>query len=372
MKSGSRPKVWIEALTPKQALLFSILAVELLSESFEVLVTSRRYDVVEGIFRNYRLRPVIVGGYGGSTLEEKLKNSLERQRGLLKIVLRKKPHVHVTFVSPDSSRVAFGLKIPIVSMSDSPHSTAVSKLVIPLSTAFITPDFLAKNFEPYARLTSIHPFKGVFEIAWVSRLKPSTQVAEKLGLEPFNYVIVRPPEVKTYYYPSKFRQNMNDIIVNIIKQIIEKTDFRILIYSRYIDQKNMLQKNLEKHGRRVTFLEKATDMPSLEFYSRLVITGGATMATEASLLGTPSICLFPERLELAEYIYRKNFPLYHVRNPRNLKIKDILELLERTQSTRDKFDYINRAKRVFEDPIPKIKNIVKNLSTTMLEECVAR
>ncbi len=372
MKNGNNPKVWIEALTPKQALLFSILAVELLNDSFEILITSRRYDVVEGIFKNYGLKPIIVGSYGGNSLEEKLQNSLERQRELLKLVSQIKPHIHVTFVSPDSSRIAFGLKIPIVSMSDSPHSIAVSKLVIPISTVFITPDFLTKNFEPYIKLTQIHFFKGIFEIAWINRLKPDSKVPKNLGLKPFNYIVVRPPEIKSYYYPNSFRQNINNVIIKIIEQILEKTDLTVLMYSRYDDQKSYFQKTLEKHSKRVTFLAQATDMPSLEFYSRLVITGGATMATEAALLGTPSICLFPKRLELTEYVSKKGFPLYHIYNLQHLKMSNILGLVEETQSTRYKLDHINKAKKTFEDPIPKIKNIVKNLSTTMLEESVAR
>ncbi|RLE60940.1 MAG: hypothetical protein DRJ35_01940, partial [Thermoprotei archaeon] len=69
---------------------------------------------------------------------------------------------------------------------------------------------------------------------------------------------------------------------------------------------------------------------------------------------------------------KKGFPLYHIYNLQHLKMSNILGLVEETQSTRYKLDHINKAKKTFEDPIPKIKNIVKNLSTTMLEESVAR
>lgn len=335
-------KVWVEALTPKQVLLFSYLQGEL---SGEVFLTTRDYDLNVQLARTLWHRFYVVGVYGGASLEGKLRQSLYRSRRLLEIVKSEKPDVHVTFVSPDSARVAFGLRIPVVAATDSPHSDAVSRLTLPLSRAVVVPKFLENSFSAYAKLTEIVRFEGLFELAHILRGQPREERVLELGLEPYRYVLLRPGEQKSYYYPRSER-GLSDPL-NIARWILRETDLKVLVYPRYPDQKEAAKRVLGDWSQRVVLLEKPADFLSLEFYAVLVVTGGGTLATEASLLGTPALSTYPGRLEVFDYLKRMRFPLYQLPQP----IERVGSLLSRGARPRDWQSVRRRLQQLFEDPV---------------------
>ncbi len=336
--------VWFEALTPKQALLFSIVAREYGGPAY---ITTRHYDVVEGIPARYGVESVAVGEYGGSTLEEKLSSSIRRMEGLLRLALERRPEVHVTFVSPDSTRVAFGLGIPVITMSDTPHSASVSRLSIPLARVHLAPEFLLESFSAYRGLVELVGFRGVFEMAWISRFKPSLEPLRGLGLEPFEYVFLRPPESKAYYYGGR-GSGPEEAVYRIAVEALRR-GYRVLLYPRYPEQRARYR---ALGG--VVFLEKATDTLSLEYYSKLVVTGGATMATEAALMGTPSLYLFPRSVEVPSYVASLGFPVYHASPGEAVGLA--VKLME---STFDREVLLGKARRELGDPVPAILDVVK-------------
>ncbi len=284
-------------------------------------------------------------------MEEKLAASIERQRLLLELVSGMGVGVHVTFVSPDSARVAFGLGIPVVTMSDTPHSEAVSRLAVPLARSHLAPSFLLGGFSAFGGLTELVGFDGVFEAAWVRRFRPSLEPVEALGLEPYGYVFLRPPESKAYYYRG-FGGAAEEAVYRVARHALER-GLRVLVYPRYVEQKARYR---GLGG--VVFLEEATDTLSLEYYARLVVTGGATMATESALLGTPSMYLFPRELEVPRYVAGRGFPVFHAPPGRELEVAERLLGMET-----DRGEYLRRAREVFEDPVPRILALVKNLSS---------
>ncbi len=347
-------RLWLEALTPKQALLFSLVALEYgVGLSY---VTTRRYDVVSGIPRRLGVEVFEVGSYGGSTLREKLLSSIERQRRLLDLAVRQGPSVHVAFVSPDSVRVAFGLGIPVVTMSDTPHSDAVSRLTIPLARVHVAPRVVLDDFSRYSGLTRLVGFDGVFEAAWVRRFSPDRGVVRALGLGEWGYVFIRPPESKAYYYMGA-SGGAEEAVYRIAAEALGR-GLDVLVYPRYPEQREAFS-GLGGGRGRVVFLEEATDTLSLEYFSRLVVTGGATMATESALLGTPSIYLFPRRLKVPSYVAGRGFPLHHVVEPGEA-VRLAVELMG---ADYDREGYLERARRVFEDPVPLVVGLVKDLSS---------
>lgn len=344
-------KVWVEALTPKQILFFSYLQSELGPDN--VFLTTRDYDLNSGLATQLWRKQYVVGRYGGATLVSKFRESLRRQRALLSIVEREKPDVHVTFVSPDSARVAFAAGIPIISASDSPHSDAVSRLVIPLSRAFVTPSFLEVFFDKYRGLTQIITFNGVFELAWVLREKPDERVPRELGLEPFNYVLIRPGEHKSYYYPDAERALTTPLW--IAKLALRKTSLTVLVYPRYPDQARFFTRTLSTWRDRVKVLDRPAHFVSLEFYARAVVTGGGTIATEASLLGTPAVSTYPGRLEVHEYLRGLGFPIFTVSEA----VKRIDSILSARPSEASRLRFLEKAKELMGDPILVLAETVR-------------
>lgn len=344
-------KIWVEALTPKQVVLFSYLQAELPGEAF---LTTRDYDLNVELARKLWRKFYVVGGYGGRSLSGKLKQSIERSRRLAQIALSEAPDVHVTFVSPDSSRVAFGLGIPIVTATDSPHSDAVNRLTLPLSKLTVVPSFAAQELSAYAGLTSFVVFEGVFELARVFRVEgPREHYAEELGLEPFDYAVVRLGEEKSYYYPS--RRAALEAPLRLAVHLLKSTDLDLLVYPRYPDQARAARLALAPWAQRVKFLQKPTDFLSLEFYAVLVVTGGGTMATEAALLGTPAISTYPGRLSVFEYLKAKGFPLH---TP-PLSRRQLSLLVRQGRQPRSWEQVLAHLKETFQDPIRVLAGAVR-------------
>lgn len=347
-------KVWVEALTPKQVLLFSYLQDEL---PCEVFLTTRDYDLNVDLARALWRRFYVIGAYGGASLSGKLRQSLRRSRELLKIAEAERPDVHVTFVSPDSTRVAFGLQVPIIAATDSPHSDAVSRLTLPLSRSVVIPRFLESDFSAYAKLTNLVAFNGLFELASIFRNEPREEVVRELGLEPYGYVLVRLGEHKSYYYSKPERALGTPL--GISRWVLRETGLKVLIYPRYSDQRRAVEAALRSWGQRVVVLERSTDFLSLEFFASLVITGGGTMATESALLGTPAISTFPGKLKVFEYLKSLRFPIYEL--PRNAG--ELRRLLSLGSRPRDWRSVSRRLRGAFEDPVKVIASATLSVAS---------
>ncbi|RLE65909.1 MAG: hypothetical protein DRJ38_02985 [Thermoprotei archaeon] len=318
--------VWLEALTAKQALLMSKIAKALIERECEILVTTRKYDYTTGIFDLYDLPAIMVGEYGGETLEGKLKSDLERQIKLFELVTKRKPDVHVSFTSPSSTRVAYGLKIPILLLTDSPHSVPVNKLTIPLAKEVIAPLctydlWLNMGY----RIDKFRFFDGVFEVVWISNFKPDENILKKLGLKKYEYIIVRPEEKKASYYSSYAKQySTPTFLVELLDYIVNKLEFKIIFFPRYQDQFYFIK---NRYGEKVLIPRKSIDLQSVEAYARAVITGGSTIAVEGALQGTPSITLFPARVETVSYLKDKGFPVFHVADAHR-NIQQVIDIIE--------------------------------------------
>ncbi len=351
-------KAWLEALTGKQALLMTYLTKYLRERDCDVIVTTRNYDYAVGIFRNHGIEPIVIGRYGGLKLKDKLISSLKRQMKLVDIISKEKIDVHISFTSPDSCRVAFGLGIPIIQLSDSPHSVFVNKLTVPLSEYLVIPKCIPK--EDYSRLidpNKIVQFNGFFELVWIKRIKPKKEVLEKFSLEERNYIVVRTEESKASYYP-KLKQKPT-VLDRVLKKTLDLTDIKVVIFPRYDDQKKYLYNVFKEYvdRGRVIIVEKATDSLSLSYFSLAVVTGGSTFAQEAALMGVPSISYFPYHFYVEEEISKQGFPLFHIPNTDKCseKLYNIVE---------EKVDYRAESMRKIlglEDPLDVIVKLIYKL-----------
>lgn len=341
--------IWLEALTGKQALLMGIIAEELNKLGYDILITTRRYDYTVGILEMLGYKPIIIGGYGGRTLKGKLIASTKRQLELAKLISELEVKLHITFTSPDSSRVAFGLGIPILALSDSPHSYFVNRLSLPLADRLIAPKCIPLDlFSKFIESHRIVQFNGFFELAWILRKKPDEVVLEELGLERGNYIILRPEERYAAYYKglSVEKPTVADELIEIIP-----SDYDIVVFPRYPEQRRFLK---DKFGERIIIPEKSLDTLSLIKFSALVITGGSTLAQEAALMGVRAVTYFPYEIITCREIARLGFPLHHFKNFRALKdsLNKILALEHEVN--------VSKILSKLEDPVPIIlKNVME-------------
>ena len=304
--------IWFDTVTAKEPLLFNAIALELEKEGHKVLFTCRDYDYVASLFDLLQRDVKVLGKHGGSTLFGKLMAGNKRIELLANYInnLDTKPDYHISFSSPESTRVAFGLGIPTITINDSPHAKAVGKLTVPLSKYLVYSSSIPK--EKWLALGALEeqlqPYNGIDEVAWLSNFKPDSTVLGQLSLTTEDHFIVARPEESSAAYMLEMGIGGLTHLDLILEEIFKEYEGKVVMFPRYETQREALKK---KFGDKLIIPPKAVDTLSLYYYSDLCITGGATMAREAAAIGTPSISYYPQPLDVLEYIASIGIPLYN-------------------------------------------------------------
>lgn len=336
--------VWFEVLTPKQAMLFLAIGKELQKFGFTCHYTTRDHDYILDIFKVHKIEPISIGHYGGKSLEEKLLASVKRVVKLTEniISLPNKPAVAISFSSPDASRVAFGLGIPLILMNDTAHSKPVAKLTFALANYLLTPSCIPKEIftQLGANPQTMFNYNGVDEVEYIigDNHQKFLKLREKAIEKDNMYLAYRPEESFASYMKDKDSKPY----LEILEYIIENYQRKIIVFPRYPIQREII---LEK-------FEGQIEIPLNGFYflnllanAEIVITGGGTMAREAALLGVPSITYFWRHLEPQKFIEERGFPSFSVQT-----VDDTKRLIKKLCSNPRKY---------WVDTITKIQKIQK-------------
>jgi len=342
---GSAGRVWVDALTSKQGVLLGVLARELLSLGFDVLVTCREYEFTCKVLEYLGLDYIAVGRYSEGDPYSKVFEDAVRMSALVNIVRKFSPEFLVAYPNPSAARVAFGVGVRYIALTDSPHSTIPSRLSLPLADTVIFSDCIPRSeILTYVseRFTKVLTYRGVDEVGWVKRLKPSEDEVRVLGLRPWDYVVFRPAEEMATYYRS-----LSLLPPDKVLDVLAGLGYDVVLLPRY--SKHV---NLRREG--VIVLEKGFSGPSLTYYSRLVVSGGASMAREAALVGTPAITYTPLDLPVNRCVESWGFPLRRVSS-----LQELEELSGEmsTQSTTEKERYLKLATSL-EDPLTTVINLI--------------
>lgn len=348
-------KIWLDALTPKQAILMASFLRKLLKCGYEVFLTTRRYEYTESLLRMLNTEFYSVGRHGGGSLRGKLLADITRMRILTNIVVKEKPNILIAYTSPSAFRVAFGLNIPIIALTDTPHADAVNKLTLPLARWIVISRYVGRDeIAKYVIVDSkLIEYDGVDELAWLKEFKPDSSILEKLNISRKERVIVfRPEEEKAAYYG--FKANY----ISILKKLVDYAD-KIIFFPRYGSQVTRVKRVFkDRVGESIVIPTTAIDTRSLYIYSSLVVSGGATMAREAALLGTPSICYFPLELNVNKCVREWGCPLYHCRRASKVVVL-AREILSNPQKYRTNTSRIIKEK---ESPIEAVLKILSELN----------
>lgn len=353
---------WLDMLTPKQVWLLESIKKSLEAEGHKTIVTARQHDVVVDLLKLKGVPHYVAGKHGGETLDGKLRASTERILMLTDYLapLCKEVDFSIHFSSPEAARVAFGLGIRSICLNDTPHSVAVGKLTFPLSTYVVAPACInpAKLVSLGAAKNSIIQYDGVDEVAWIPGLKPDPSVLKQLDLDKSKpIVVVRPEESKAAYM-----QGLKDVNVLTVrsfplvwKMLDEFPDAQVVFMPRYEEQRSAIMKEL---GGKVIVPKQVIDGPSLLSFSILTISGGGTMSWESALLGIPTICHFPIKMDVERYLTAKGFPIYYTDNI-DKATSHALRVLR--DPGRYRVDTRNLLKKM-ESPMDAIKTVLKKNS----------
>ena len=324
-------RIWLDILSPKQLFLFTSLAKTLKELGHEPIMTSRHYiqldDLLEKLSKDWDIARI--GSWGGGTLEGKLRASIDRLGRLLDYIIELKPDITFSSGSVEASRISYGLGIPHILISDTPHSP-VNRLVAPLSEKVFTPWIISDDewIKAGAHPKSIRHYRALDPCFWLKDFKPSREQLRELGLDEGEYVLLRMPETMASYLRMSDEQ-----ILNFVKSLAKiLRGLRLVILCRYREQSMIIHRSLKDEE--VLVIDKPIFGQSLIYYSSIFIGGGGTMTQEAALLGVPAISIYPKKLPtVIRFLVEKGLILYY----RNLErlLRDFGRILKERDAMRE-------------------------------------
>src|SRR2546426_4318371 len=351
-------KVWIEVLTPKQALFFEPLYRALRWRGHDALITTRVYREAEQTLKLKKLRFSVVGTHGGGTAFGKLTASAERVTKLANLIQKWKPNLAVSFSSVEASRVAFGLGIPHVAANDSPHSWMVARLTIPLTTYLCCPWIIGRSvWEEFGGpMRRVVLYRALDPAAWLKRHHPDDRVLRQLDLKKDRPIVVfRTEEAFASYLMGK-SSDKEPVVAPIIDELYRRgLGCQEGVSTRYGMQAPVVRKRFGEKG---NLVDRIVDATSLLSYSSAFVGSGGTMTVEAALLGIPSISCFPGPKPLyIQYLERLGI-VKTIKSPR-----EIASVVRRMLPDPEAFEtQKRRGKQLLakmEDPVAKILSTVK-------------
>lgn len=293
------------------------------------------------------LDALVVGRFGGGSLEGKLQASLGRGLKLLKVVKARKPDLAVSFSSPEAARVAFGLSIPHFCVNDSPHAEAVARLTIPLSVKLFTPKCIP--LERWLKFgidkLKIVQYDAVDPAAWLKGFIPSFKTCRR------KLIVARVEEA----YASYMREAGGGFVEKVVRELRERYggEVDIIVLARYLDQVRELKVRLSE----VAYVPpKAPDTLKLLPKACLFIGGGGTMTWEAALMGIPTLSCIPlEGVDVENYMVQLGL----IRKVRSVEegVEEAVEILENLEVERK----VQRGRA--EEALAKMENPVEAVAS---------
>jgi len=245
---------------------------EMGKKGHEVLIIASEKDISFKLLEDYNLEFENMGTYGTSLIS-KLANIPIMDIRLYRLMKTFKPDIFVGAGSIRAAHISFLLKRPCINFEDTEHSSEQIRLYLPFVAAVCTPSCFTRDlgkkqvrFNGYMELASLHP----------NRFTPNPAVLAQIGLKENDpFIIVR---FVSWQASHDVGQHGIRDKVGLVKAL-EKYG-RVLITSE-----GALPPELQHYHIRVS-PEKLHD---LLYYATLYVGEGATVATEAAILGTPSI-----------------------------------------------------------------------------------
>ena len=341
-------KIWFDILTPKQYLFFEYF-IQKLQKQHKILCTSRKYEQVNGIRKFGSINPIIIGKHGGKNNVNKLLASLDRSKLLTKKIEKNSPDLLISFCSPEASRVAFGLGIPHIAFSDSPHANAVMRLALPYATKLLTPWIIPKkDFEGFGiDNKNIINYRTIDAAVIIKNYKKNKQKKSNLR----KMILIRPEESEAAYITKKSKT------VKIIKKIIEKfPDEQKIVLSRYKEQTIKLKKIF---GASICLLSKPVSGKELLNNVDCFIGSGGTMTAESGLLGIPTVSFnaIPNRIE--DFLVKKRI-IVRSENPDRIS-REIYQSLNNPQIIKKRKENARKLVMSFEDPYQVLLKTIRTL-----------
>jgi uncharacterized protein len=257
---------------PAHVHLFKNLIWELQSDNHDILVCARDKEITIDLLKKFGFPYTVVSKLGSSRLSL-AGEQIQRVFRFLGIIREFMPDISVSSTDPSFAFASWLTRTPYVGFADTEHARASQIGSRPFVKVVMTSTCYEKDFGS----KQIH-YPGYHELAYLhpNRFTPNPAVLAELGLTADDtYIIIR---FVSWQASHDIGQHGIQDPLGLVRELVPNA--RVLITSE-----TPLPAELEEYRMRVSS-EKIFD---LLFFASLYIGEGATMASEAAMLGTPSI-----------------------------------------------------------------------------------
>jgi len=267
-------KILLDIGHPKDVNVFKNVISSLKNRGHEILIYARVKENTQKLLNEYGF-DFYLGKYY-NTMSGKALGILVNDIRLFSIAKKFNPDVFVSPGSPYSAHVSKILKKPHLAFPDTEIAGLVSRLAIPFTDYIYTSNSFYINFGRKHK-----HFDGYFELAYLhpNYFKPNRDVPLKYGLNE-EYILMRLSALSSHHdlNAQGFRFSSEEELIDCINKL--ETYGKVIISSETSQWKTI-------RDRKIDFDPK--DFHDILYYAKLCIGEGATMASEAAILGVPSI-----------------------------------------------------------------------------------
>jgi uncharacterized protein len=290
--------------------------IKLLEKSgHQFLVIARNKEVTYKLLDYYQIE-YKKRGRGGKGFFGKLAYILVADFIILKHALKFKPDIFLSFSSTYAGHVSFLTRKTHILLDDTEHAKFEHFMYKPFANVILTPSCFYKDmgkkqikFESYMELFYLHP----------DYFKPDNEILKKLNVrDNEKYAIIRFVSWGAGHDVG-YKGFSHAYKINFVKELSK-------IIRVFVSSESSLPKDIEEY--RITFPpEKLHDAI---YYSSIYIGEGATTASEAAILGKPTVYI--NSLPLMGYLkdeQEKNL-LFHFKDESGL-LEKVIELIQTPQ-----------------------------------------
>lgn len=267
-------RVLIETGHPAQVHQFAQIAKELQQKGHTTLFVTRDKELCLYLLKRYDLDYKVLGK-SKRGITNKILHLPYKYMKMLSIIRKFKPDILISRFSAESSHAAWLMRVPHIAFTDSEHIQMLDKLTVPFVNIKITAHSYTKD------LGKNHfRYKGNIELFYLhpKRFKPDNNIYHLLNLtQGSDYAIVRFISWDAYH-DIKEKGFNEDEKISLIESISRKMPV-------FISAEDDLPDKLKKYR----FNIPAEKMHDALAFATIYVGEGASMASEAAMLGTPSV-----------------------------------------------------------------------------------
>lgn len=327
---------------PKDVNVFKNVIWKLQERGHEIKIVARAKENTKRVLEEYGFEYEVCRYY--KSISGKAFGMLMNDLWLYKRSRLFKPDIFVSPGSPYSAHVSRLLKKPHIAFSDTEIAGLVIKLTLPFTDKICTSKSFYLDLGPKQKR-----FDGYYELAYLhpKYFTPNKEVLKKYQLEE-NYIILRLSALASHH-------DVNATGLNF------KTEDELEEYLRVLDKYGKVIISSETRqwetikDRQLKIYPK--DLHDLVFFSSLCIGEGATMASEAAILGVPSIYISSTQRGYLNELEQK-YGLVYTLQERNQGLKKAIEILSNESS---KSEWLFRRKKMLNEKVDVVEFMVETI-----------